>query len=47
MDREVEPKEREVVLKRPILHRGRPSDEAFKVRWIGPQFFFSFELCYQ
>ena len=38
---------RMVVLNRPIFHRGSPLVEALKVRWIGPHFFFSFEISYQ
>jgi hypothetical protein len=41
------PSGRIVVLNRPIFRGGRPLDEALKVRWIGPHFFFSFELSYQ
>jgi hypothetical protein len=31
---------------RPILKLGSSVGESLKVRWIGPHFFFSFELSY-
>ena len=38
---------RNVVLIRPIFIEVCPQDEALKLRWIGPPFFFSLELSYK
>ncbi len=38
--------EKNVDINRPMLKLGSSVGESLKVRWIGPHFFFSFELSY-